>query len=184
METGLNCKVCFQNYNTANQKPMITIPCCHTTCLRCLTSIKRNDQSYKCPFCKEDIIDEKPNYALLEIPGIIQAEEIKIKTIFENGSVSGKYYQSNTSSEMFFDYFSLKEGILKGKGRDEIGEFTMLGTYDNDENVMFKKQYVGQHSVEYHGLFTKINEEAFKIEGKWRIDLQTDKFILEGLIQA
>jgi hypothetical protein len=113
METGLNCKVCFQNYNTANQKPMITIPCCHTTCLRCLTSIKRNDQSYKCPFCKEDIIDEKPNYALLEIPGIIQAEEIKIKTIFENGSVSGKYYQSNTSSEMFFDYFSLKEGILK-----------------------------------------------------------------------
>jgi hypothetical protein len=60
----------------------------------------------------------------------------------------------------------------------------MLGTYDNDENVMFKKQYVGQHSVEYHGLFTKINEEAFKIEGKWRIDLQTDKFILEGLIKA
>ena len=49
---------------------------------------------------------------------------------------------------------------------------------------MFKKQYLEQHSVEYHGLFTKINEDEFKIEGKWRIDFQTDIFIIEGLNKA
>ena len=56
----------------------------------------------------------------------------------------------------------------------------MIGTYDNDENIMFTKQYINQHSVDYNGQFTKKGENEFEIKGKWRIGFCSDNFVIEG----
>lgn len=59
------CKICLNEYNLTNQKPMTIMLCGHTFCLKCLTQMKTLKE-YICPTCREEIISEKPNYALLE----------------------------------------------------------------------------------------------------------------------
>ena len=82
---------------------------------------------------------------------------------------------------MVFDFFSLREGRVSGQGNDDIGPFTMAGTYDNERKVCFVKQYVGQHAVEYEGNLDYDNLGGFTIQGKWYIGDLTDDFSLESI---
>ncbi|CAM4788055.1 unnamed protein product [Rotaria magnacalcarata] len=105
----------------------------------------------------------------------------QVITRFEGGAVRGTYYQYNQAFDMAFDFFSLREGRVSGQGNDDIGPFTMAGTYDNEGKVCFVKQYVGKHAVEYKGNIDYDNLGGFKIKGQWNIDYQTDRFSLESI---
>ena len=61
----MKCNICFEDYNIINRKPMIVIPCAHTFCLNCLDELKKHDN--KCPNDREIIINQKPNYALIDL---------------------------------------------------------------------------------------------------------------------
>jgi hypothetical protein len=50
--------------------------CCHTTCLSCLNQLKKQ-ANYKCSHCREIILSEKPNFALIDL---IQANNITLPT--------------------------------------------------------------------------------------------------------
>jgi hypothetical protein len=47
---------------------------------------------------------------------------------------------------------SFDGGNLTGSGSDIIGPFTLKGSLDNDQ-VVIVKQYVGQHHVDYIGMY-------------------------------
>ena len=85
MENELSCKICYEKYNRTDRKPMITgwfviiiflilfyfifvniVMCCHTTCLSCLNQLKKQ-ANYKCSHCREIILSEKPNFALIDL---------------------------------------------------------------------------------------------------------------------
>jgi hypothetical protein len=102
-------------------------------------------------------------------------------TRFEGGAVRGKYYQYHQAFDMFFDFFSLREGRVSGQGHDSIGHFTIAGIYDDEGKVSFTKQYIGQHAVEYNGNIKYDNLGGFQIQGKWSINNQTDEFSLESI---
>lgn len=105
----------------------------------------------------------------------------EVLTRYEGGAVEGKYYQYDQAFDMFFDFFSLREGKVSGQGNDIIGPFTMAGKYDNAGNVSFIKKYVGQHAVEYNGNLDCDDLGGFKIQGKWTIDYLTDDFYLKSI---
>ena len=178
MASHLLCKSCKCKYNTTTKKPMVNISCCHTTCLKCMSNIER-DAYVICFHCKEGVYDMKPNYALLELPDIIQNHE-HVKTLFERGSVTGKYFQFDRAFDMHFDKFSLVKGKLTAKGSDEVGSFTMLGDYDADGNVSFLKQYIDAHSVDYYGSLTHDASDKFEIKGNWLISIVHDRFEITG----
>ena len=56
------------------------------------------------------------------------------------------------------------DGQLRGCGEDIVGAFTLTGRLDQDQ-VIIRKQYVGQHSVEYLG--TSEGEGLYR--GQWNI---------------
>ncbi|CAF0934861.1 unnamed protein product [Adineta ricciae] len=118
-----------------------------------------------------EVLDEKKDE---------EFQQPQVITRFEGGAVEGKYYQWSQGFDMFFDFFSLREGRVSGQGNDGIGPFTMAGSYDNEGNVSFTKQYVGQHAVEYNGNLDCDNLGGFKITGNWSIGELTDEFYLES----
>ena len=106
--------------------------------------------------------------------------EPEVSTKFEGGAVTGKYYQYANGHDMKFEYFSLRKGRVAGQGDDEIGAFTMAGTYDESGQVNFIKQYIGKHSVNYKGTLKCDSTGGFRIEGEWNIGTSHDKFYLEN----
>jgi hypothetical protein len=127
-----------------------------------------------------DILVQRINAALKEKKDE-QSHRSQVITKFEGGAVEGKYYQYDQGFDMFFDFFSLREGRVSGQGHDGIGPFTMAGNYDNQGKVSFIKQYVGKHAVEYNGNIVCDNFGGFKIEGHWTIGDVTDEFYLESI---
>ena len=66
---------------------------------------------------------------------------------------------------MVFNNFKIHKGYIRGKGQDTVGAFEIVGQIEpGTKNVHFLKQYIGQHSVEYHGTYNKSKGE---IAGRW-----------------
>jgi hypothetical protein len=66
---------------------------------------------------------------------------------------------------MHFQKFKVKGDKVKGKGRDEVGEFKIKGKVHNGGGVTFKKEYKGRgHKVEYDG---RLEDNGRKIHGQW-----------------
>ena len=63
----MSCTICFEKYNTRNNKPIILMMCGHTFCSNCVEIMKTTNLQNKCPTCKETIVRERPNYSLLDI---------------------------------------------------------------------------------------------------------------------
>jgi hypothetical protein len=61
------CPVCQNRYSTS-VKPMTMHPCNHGCCEDCIIAYRENSQEdIKCPICREVVIEEKPNYDLIEM---------------------------------------------------------------------------------------------------------------------
>lgn len=74
----------------------------------------------------------------------------------------GHYNQDGNDYDMDIKMF-MRNGTVGGNGTDAVGAFWINGT-DNNGEVAFVKQYVGQHSVNYAGTFNRN-----KVEGTWEI---------------
>ena len=61
--------------------------------------------------------------------------------------------------------------VLRGKGRDDIGEFILQGYVEPNGMAHFEKQYLGKHTVLYDGHLT-----ADRITGRWNVAGLSDTF--------
>ena len=81
-------------------------------------------------------------------------------------SWAGRYEQKNKWTKMNFDNMHITiEGRVHGTGKDVVGKFEIEGVVDKDRVISFKKQYIGQHFVNYNG---KIDEK-WSITGTWSL---------------
>ena len=55
-------------------------------------------------------------------------------------------------------------GEIKGKGKDNVGEFTVRGWVNEFGDAQFQKAYVGKHTVMYSG---KLNGKS--LTGTWSV---------------
>ena len=83
----------------------------------------------------------------------------------------GHYKQGADEHPVKFKSFKLKKGVVKGRGKDDVGRFHILGSYDEHGAVKFTKQYEGAHAVEYTG-----HNNGEHIEGHWHVMGMSDAF--------
>ena len=57
----MDCKICFEKFDTRSTMPIVCIPCGHCFCKRCVSHLT------KCSICRTYIKDKKPNYGLLDV---------------------------------------------------------------------------------------------------------------------
>ena len=69
MQSQLICQICFESFNSKQRQPTVLMLCGHTFCLECVNGLKKSPANNlpSCPTCRTNIIDQKPNYALLEM---------------------------------------------------------------------------------------------------------------------
>lgn len=113
LKENLACKICFDEFNRSNRKPMVLANCGHTFCMSCLTSLYSTSKSNRpqCPMCKKAIkeqLDELiPNWNLLEllddVPG--DKQEIPLKQNIDKYQDLLSVYKSLTSDKIaHFNY--------------------------------------------------------------------------------
>lgn len=57
-------------------------------------------------------------------------------------------------------------GTIRGSGSDIVGPFVLSGVIGESGVVVLRKQYIGQHHVEYTGTF----DGEGMLSGQWSID--------------
>ena len=61
------CPIC-KNIYTTERKPFVLQPCGHGLCKDCIKALRDHEgENCKCPQCRETIIEEKPNFELIEL---------------------------------------------------------------------------------------------------------------------
>lgn len=83
-------------------------------------------------------------------------------------SWAAQYEQNGTWHDMHFEQLNVQAqpgGIIQGKGKDEVGEFTFEGSFSpNNPECRIHKQYLGQHAIYYQG---KVDPQTGAISGSW-----------------
>lgn len=67
---------------------------------------------------------------------------------------AGRYEQFDQWHPMNFDdmQYGAKDGVVVGSGKDDVGGFEISGNLDlKTSHIKFRKQYIGQHYVDYEG---------------------------------
>ena len=54
---------------------------------------------------------------------------------------------------MIFKKLKIKENLIDGKGKDDIGKFKVHGMVEHNGTIKFKKEYKKKHTVEYVGRY-------------------------------
>lgn len=93
-------------------------------------------------------------------------EQHEVDDRFPTGEWRGFFVQpDSTRRHMMNMALQFAEGRLSGTGEDWVGAFTISGRYDTRTGeCSWRKQYVGQHSIEYGG-----RARNRGIVGQWRI---------------
>ena len=95
------CPICKNIYST-EKKPYVLQPCGHGLCKDCIKDLREHDgEDCKCPQCREIIIEEKPNYELIElIPDLSDAPFYADKLI-ELSEIVGAVVHISEEVEIF-----------------------------------------------------------------------------------
>jgi hypothetical protein len=85
---------------------------------------------------------------------------------FPSGKWTGFFLQKELPGKHMMELdISFSQGVLKGEGRDRVGEFVLIGRYSlGDGKCHWHKRYVGKHDVYYQGF-----NEGKGIWGVWQI---------------
>ncbi len=61
-------------------------------------------------------------------------------------------------------YLSFEDEQMKGEGTDYVGPWHIVGSFDDQKNIAWTKQYVSKHQVHYSGVYSEQG-----IRGEWNI---------------
>jgi len=86
---------------------------------------------------------------------------------FPSGAWKGFFLQPRFPGKHWMELdLTFRAGILRGEGRDWVGEFLFRGRYDLESGkCWWTKHYVGRHSIAYQGY-----NEGKGIWGVWQWD--------------
>ena len=84
----------------------------------------------------------------------------------------GWFEQAGEQTEMAFDKFKCKKnGKIKGKGEDAVGEFKFKG-FACGKKWMCRKHYSGAHTVMYWG---DVLDDGETLEGFWGFEMWVEE---------
>jgi hypothetical protein len=154
----MNCKSCLNEFNLSKEKPVTLLLCGHTICLKCAQTKLANEK--RCPFCMEEILLFKSNYAMLDILECaknISKEDLNLidlneeKKNFEdnNDNKNEKFFSAN--HKHLFEKFSQKEAdaYWHCEGTHLFGN--CKSNLDNSHfNFIFQTRYKCKKCIEFN----------------------------------
>ena len=171
----MNCKICFENYDNINHKPMILFPCAHSFCSTCVVKLEA------CLSCQINIVDRKPNYDLLEnLDQVIYVSQVlKQSIINDQKEVENLNAVMNSLSSQVLNEVQTKIDITTKIVIDQTEEYKkkLLNEIDLIKNKSFTKsdtqeialQLKDIHSLDLPKMKTykaEIEMEKLKLESK------------------
>ncbi len=57
----MECKICYEKFDTEIHKPMVCMPCGHSFCSNCVIQLKN------CSICRRPIKEKSANFSLLDV---------------------------------------------------------------------------------------------------------------------
>lgn len=116
------CPVCLNNYSH-DVKPVVLQPCCHGCCSNCVAEYRRisednDEEDITCPQCREIVIEEKPNYDLIEMIPDQRKHEYWTEKLIELTERRGEQLQVHVDVEVFSKLICLR--ITENKRLIEI----------------------------------------------------------------
>jgi hypothetical protein len=86
--------------------------------------------------------------------------------MYASGLWNGYWEQPGFGRQPMRDFvLRFADGVVRGEGRDIVGDFRIDGAYDARGTVKFVKQYIGKHPVLYDGM----HDGEGTIHGNWSI---------------
>ncbi|XP_018010364.1 tripartite motif-containing protein 2-like [Hyalella azteca] len=78
----LECEICAEEFDENNHKPLF-LPCGHTYCYTCISSLLKNPQSRLCPKCRKEISVHgiQVNYVLMNTKGESSKRPLELETL-------------------------------------------------------------------------------------------------------
>lgn len=100
---------------------------------------------------------------------------------FPSGPWTGFYcYPTRERKYAMHMEITFANGRLAGSGEDNIGRFTLAGTYDESSlDCQWIKQYIGQHAVRYQG-----GADHHGIWGTWHLHYDSSGFHIWPLLSG
>ena len=71
-------------------------------------------------------------------------------------------------------FLSFEANRILGTGKDMVGPFTLSGTIGEGGAVVMHKHYLGQHSVQYAGIY----DGEGTMSGEWSIDFDRGPWLI------
>ncbi len=98
-----------------------------------------------------------------------KAPTAEVDPRFPSGSWTGFFLQEQMPGRQQMELqLRFCENLMRGEGRDRVGEFTLAGRYETEQGTCYwTKRYIGQHDVYYKGF-----NEGKGIWGTWEIALE------------
>eukprot|EP00808_Paulinella_micropora_P014537 g75808.t1 len=119
---------------------------------------------FSCVSCRYDVCS-----------GCLKTQPVGTKSasddvMYPGGAVTGFCAQGDGQRyNMSLSDLKLRGGKIEGQGSDEIGRFTVNGSYSKDtKKFKFDKQYIGQHLVLYEGTISEQSTQLL-MKGQWNI---------------
>lgn len=98
MMESIVCPVCYEDFNTESNKPLILDKCGHSLCKKCISNLQ---ETMTCPNCRIKFKKTYPNYALMDV----------LKSTFNSSSDTINYL--DTLQENFESYAELLSSNLE-----------------------------------------------------------------------
>tara|TARA_B100000925_G_scaffold291592_1_gene280262 strand:+ start:1999 stop:2628 length:630 start_codon:yes stop_codon:yes gene_type:complete len=132
------CPVCLNSYSH-EVKPVVLQPCCHGCCANCVAEYRRiseenNEQDITCPQCREVVIEEKPNYDLIEMLPEQSNRGYWTEKLIELTERRGEQLQVHVDVEVFSKLICLR--IIENKNLIKISELQRNDWSNSDQKLI------------------------------------------------
>lgn len=138
------CPVCLNHYSQS-VKPVILQPCCHGCCSKCIEqyrtiSEENNQEDIKCPRCREVVIEEKPNYDLIEMIPEQENKEMWVEKLLDFCGRTGEEVQVHVDVEVFSKLICSR--LVNQEKIDDIGlkDVSQWSSSDKKLVLRFKEE--------------------------------------------
>jgi len=69
----MNCEICQDQFDLAEKRPLVLMPCIHSYCSECINKLKES----KCPNCRQPFYLTKPNWTLFKLLPESRVDKLK-----------------------------------------------------------------------------------------------------------
>lgn len=169
----MNCKICFENYDKINHKPIILLPCAHSFCSFCASQLQN------CSTCRQFIAGRKPNYDLIENLDFILNFELRHSIIKDLKEVDDLNFEISLLNDQIISEAKTKISTARNTLLDQMEKYKKMLT----EIDLIKTKYIPEsYGQDFMTQSKDVNLLGLTNLKAYKDEIKTEKLKLESKI--